>query len=391
MKGQLDGFRDLYRIIQVDHLAEPEVIEGAYKRLSKKYHPDTNKNVGAEARMKLINQAYGVLSDSRQRAAYDRIYQLRLTENGKKQLNEEIQPEERQRQMVAQAADLLRQYLTQLSKGDYADAYLLISKEDHKYISQAAFLEWQSLVGRLYEIGDYQCVHFKTYRGKEIDNKNISLCFEFQISMAERERSTGKVNQVDFSRLVVFEKNHLQIYLGYQDIAGIIAKFKQISTELETGEEAGPDRQWLLKEINREMARAARYNRPLALVLLDVVVHDSHLKPEREDNPEDYEMVLDAALQTITHNLRQHDSCGRWSRQRIMVILPETRFFAVTKVVQKIFTVLKTAEARSTGPKLPVFCAGIVPYKPVSPVELLYLLYSNTIAAKNRGDWKMFF
>lgn len=35
---------DYYRILQVHYLAEPEIIESAYKRLAKKYHPDVNKN-----------------------------------------------------------------------------------------------------------------------------------------------------------------------------------------------------------------------------------------------------------------------------------------------------------------------------------------------------------
>lgn len=43
---------DFYRILQVHYLAEPEVIESAYRRLAKKYHPDVNKTAGAELRMK---------------------------------------------------------------------------------------------------------------------------------------------------------------------------------------------------------------------------------------------------------------------------------------------------------------------------------------------------
>ncbi|MGD9156670.1 MAG: DnaJ domain-containing protein, partial [Bacillota bacterium] len=91
MKRQADGFHDWYRIMQVHHLAEPEVIEGAYKRLSKKYHPDTNKESGAEAKMKLINQAYGVLSDAKQRKAYDQLYLLRLEERQKNREKTETQ------------------------------------------------------------------------------------------------------------------------------------------------------------------------------------------------------------------------------------------------------------------------------------------------------------
>jgi curved DNA-binding protein CbpA len=387
MKGHADGFRDLYRIMQVHHLAEPEVIEGAYKRLSKKYHPDTNKEAGAEAKMKLINQAYSVLSDSKQRTAYDRIYLLRLEEKEKSQLKEDSQPEQRQRQMVAQAAAVVRRYFTKLADGDFTGAYSLISQEDRKYIDQDAFLEWQSLVGGLYEIGDYECVHFKTYSGKETGNKDFTSCFEFQINMAERERSSGKVNQVDLRRLVVLEKNHLKIYLGYHDIQAIIAKFKQLSRGAVVAEDSGPDRQWLLKEIDREITRAARYNRPLALVLLEVA--RCPLLQKCEVDPEECETLMNFTVQTITHHLRQIDSCGRWSQQRIMLVLPETRFFAATKVVEKVFGLIKNGDSQANGMQLPAFCAGIVPYKPVSRDELLDLLYSNTLAAKNRGEWRM--
>ncbi len=62
-----------YQILQVDSSAEPEVIEGAYKRLAKKYHPDMRENpLVNQQRMQLINEAYQVLSDPKKRAQYDR-------------------------------------------------------------------------------------------------------------------------------------------------------------------------------------------------------------------------------------------------------------------------------------------------------------------------------
>jgi len=66
-----------YQILQVDSSAEPEVIEGAYKRLAKKYHPDMRDAQAVDQqRMQLINEAYQVLSDPKWRAQYDR--ELRL-------------------------------------------------------------------------------------------------------------------------------------------------------------------------------------------------------------------------------------------------------------------------------------------------------------------------
>jgi|GEM_PF-5845700 DnaJ-domain-containing protein 1 len=64
--------RDYYAILQVSPDADPSVIEGAYVRLTHKYHPDLNTSPDAPAQMKAINEAYDVLSDPAKRAEYDR-------------------------------------------------------------------------------------------------------------------------------------------------------------------------------------------------------------------------------------------------------------------------------------------------------------------------------
>lgn len=61
-----------YNYLQVSEQAEQEVIEAAYKRLARKYHPDNDFSTESEERMKLINQAYDVLSDAAKRKEYDR-------------------------------------------------------------------------------------------------------------------------------------------------------------------------------------------------------------------------------------------------------------------------------------------------------------------------------
>jgi molecular chaperone DnaJ len=67
---------DYYEILQISPNAEQEVIEAAYKRLAFKYHPDRNTDPGCEERMKLLNEAYEVLSDVAQRAVYDQFLGL---------------------------------------------------------------------------------------------------------------------------------------------------------------------------------------------------------------------------------------------------------------------------------------------------------------------------
>src|SRR5690554_8030907 len=64
--------RDYYEILGVPRNASPEEIKASFRRLARQYHPDVNKEEGAEEKFKEINEAYGVLSDAEKRARYDR-------------------------------------------------------------------------------------------------------------------------------------------------------------------------------------------------------------------------------------------------------------------------------------------------------------------------------
>jgi len=59
---------DYYEVLQVHPRADSEVIAKAYRALMMKYHPDHG---GDSERAKRLNEAYYVLSDPAQRAAYD--------------------------------------------------------------------------------------------------------------------------------------------------------------------------------------------------------------------------------------------------------------------------------------------------------------------------------
>jgi curved DNA-binding protein CbpA len=63
---------DPYKVLQVDSEAEFEVIEAAYRRLARKYHPDVSPGPESQERMVRINQAWEMLRDPVKRAAVDR-------------------------------------------------------------------------------------------------------------------------------------------------------------------------------------------------------------------------------------------------------------------------------------------------------------------------------
>ncbi len=64
--------RDYYEMLGVSRGADTNEIKSAYRRLAKKYHPDVSQEADAEEKLKELNEAYGVLSDSERRAHYDR-------------------------------------------------------------------------------------------------------------------------------------------------------------------------------------------------------------------------------------------------------------------------------------------------------------------------------
>ena len=65
--------RDYYEALGIERNATDEEIKKAFRKLAFKYHPDRNRDDGAETKFKEINEAYEVLSDLDKRSAYDRF------------------------------------------------------------------------------------------------------------------------------------------------------------------------------------------------------------------------------------------------------------------------------------------------------------------------------
>ena len=122
--------KNYYEILEVDKNASIEVIEKAYKTLAKKYHPDLQaeeEKRTAEEKMKLLNEAYEILSDEEKRKRYDE----KITEKNKKEDQRKVennsnftngQTKEREKEIELKMK--MQEEIIRAKQQAYRDAYI---------------------------------------------------------------------------------------------------------------------------------------------------------------------------------------------------------------------------------------------------------------------------
>lgn len=79
----MESKRDYYEVLGIDRNADAAAIKKAYRKLAKKYHPDTNNNnPNAEKLFKEVTEAYSVLSDPEKKKMYDQFGHAAFDQSG---------------------------------------------------------------------------------------------------------------------------------------------------------------------------------------------------------------------------------------------------------------------------------------------------------------------
>lgn len=102
--------KDYYAILMVHPKAATFLIEAAYKRLAREYHPDVRQTADNHEKMVEINEAYAVLSDPTRRRSYDEEYarQARRQQHAVSVAQAQPVPPPNPVQTARQAADPMR-------------------------------------------------------------------------------------------------------------------------------------------------------------------------------------------------------------------------------------------------------------------------------------------
>lgn len=152
------------------------------------------------------------------------------------------------------------------------------------------------------------------------------------------------------------------------------------------------NRQYLMERFEEEIARAGRYDRPLAVMLIDLdhfkVVNDTHGHLAGD-------AVLVSAVSSITGILRETDFAGRYGGEEFCVVMPETSIQGAVELAERLREAMEeTDHILSTGSKLRVTCSiGVSEVSSGSVEETIALadlaLYAAKRSGRNRVERKL--
>lgn len=342
---------DYYRLLQVHYLAEAEIIESAYKKLARKYHPDVNKNSGSEAMMKLLNKAYEVLMDPEKRKQYHELWVIRQkkTTTEKNSMGSNLMD----KRLINQAQETLNRYFLYLKNKNFLRAYELISTAEKNTISLNDFVQWQSIVSSVFVLNLFECRVKKQERNVRVDDLLYHETIDFYVVISEYNKVMDKVDNNVILKKMLLEEQGWRIYMGYKDVGPLIAKFQNLTGLLtsklvinEIAEQHSRlnyltgllNQKGFLEAVEKEIWRYSRYGHPFSLLMFEMGSCDI-IKGRMGDGARDAAIVWLSKL--LAKNLRKCDILGHWQDTVFVILLPETGLMGGIKTARKIGKILK--------------------------------------------------
>ncbi len=355
---------DYYRILQVHHDAGQEVIEAAYRRLSRMHHPDVNRSPFALEKMKTINNAYEILGDIERRRAYH-IEWLERVPLVSRYRAERMNPSAKD-----QAEDIVEAYFGDLLNEEWESAYYKLTFSDRSRIPLTDFIEWRQAVSLVFRIGSFRLKYFSGYKDCDYAGEVYSEIRHYSVTVSEMNIESGTVSEETTQKYVAYDHGSWKICLGYSDLSPVILKFRQIAEskaenkaekiEDEAYSEAGIlmdadtrvlSRKGFLALAEHEIMRSKRYEGPLTMITVGMADanqkkhdsdHETARETARETDQDLFMMAVIHTIETIRCNTRETDLVGRWNKTRLAIILTETALESAAVVFDKLLALIQT-------------------------------------------------
>lgn len=355
---------DFYKTLQVHHDAGQDIIDAAYRCLSKMYHPDINKSPLAAERMKDINIAYGVIGDSRRRREYHIEWMkcnavkplTSVMINREKQQNIAPDPVKEAKKEEEAATRVLDEFFCETVNERWDKAYQKLTKIDTDNIPMDDFLEWKRAVSQVYKLGNYKITYFRKYTNCDYAGIVYPTIFQFSVGLTEMQISTKQISEENTQKYVAFDGTDWRVCLGYTDLKPTIMKFKFLAQALPKVDKDEVFMKAITKidmltglyslsgfaeQTEREMLRSQRYGNPLSLAVVTI-------KPisENEDGPD--ENQLDACISYVAEilctNIRKTDLIARCNPSSFSILFTETKPEDAVNALEKLLERCDTDE-----------------------------------------------
>lgn len=337
--------QDYYKTLQVHPQAELEVIEAAYKRLAKKYHPDVAKaGVGeGDLTMQLINEAYEVLKDANRRQTYHEAWQkafAKVPVDGGSQ--QRVPAALQQAVLLAQA--VLTKYFEAIQGERYEVAYQLLCGKDRRLIRLELFTRWQQSVRRIFALQNFSVQPGIVEMPHATAPISEGMSLRFIIMTVDYNCLMERLEQDAFERRVRKEGRSWSVCLDNDNIEGAIARYAELITLLETRTTMKVyvdsyskhdsvtgiyNKRGIIELIEREGLRHSRYGRRFSLLMLGVA-------PVKAGDAKYLEGTSDHVANALVRSLRELDSIGRWQEHVFVVMMPETDLRGALLAAQKL-------------------------------------------------------
>ena len=376
---------DYYNILQVHHDAEKDVIDAAYRCLSKMYHPDLNRAPAAAERMKEINVAYQIIGNEISRKEYHRQW---MQKNAWKTLPEWGSAGGRaaEGKEAYRAFEILDCFFRETLNEKWGEAYERLTSEDRENVLFRDFLEWKQAVHAVYRLGNYHISYFRRYANCRYGDRIYSHIFHFIVRVKELQLVTGQIAESSSHKYVALDDNALRVCLGNRDLKPITEKFSRLARMMAKNDvdeafvkavnkiDAGTGvlaREGWIEEAERESERSRRYGSHFCL---GVVGFSPKL---RDDGTLQGEESLEGNMAYVSDFLARHirktDVLGRCSDLALALLFPETKPRGGKRALEKLALLLRgDAYVKSSFPCR--ISAAVKPVKGAVEDELEQLL-----------------
>lgn len=395
---------DFYKALQVHHDAGQDMIDAAYRCLSKLYHPDVNKSPLAVERMKDINIAYGVIGDTRKRKQYHLEW---MKQNAVKPLTSTVLSREKQQTAAPDpikeakkeeeaATRVLDEFFCETVNERWESAYQKLTRIDMDNIPVEHFLEWRKVVSQIYKLGNYKITYFRKYTNCDYAGVVYPTIFQFSVALTEMQIASGQISEENTQKYVAFDGTAWRVCLGYTDLKPTIMKFKYLAQALPKMDK---DEVFLkaitkidlltglysfsgfVEQAEREMLRSQRYGNPLSLAVVTIKPI-----PDQEAAPD--ENQLDACICYVSEilggNIRKTDLIGRCNPSSFSILFTETKLEEAEAALEKLLALCDTDESLNYK----IYSACIDVYRGSMEQIILSTLEKTTVRARDTElDW----